>query len=103
MHSPFVRCLLFSAVLAGTASGQHDRRDRREPALVLNTGGRTGYCDALKFSPDGQFLLAAGDDKVVSIWRHSDHGLDPASLQTLRWPIWREQRGSIYAMDISPD
>src|SRR5260370_860546 len=101
MQLPFVRCLLLAALATGTASAQYDRRDRREPALVLNSGGRTGYCDVLKFTPDGQFLLAAGDDKVVSVWRHTEKALEP--LEPLRWPIWREQRGSIYAMDLSPD
>lgn len=68
---------------------------------MLDSGGRTAYCDALTFTDDGKFLLAAGDDKVVSIWRHGATGLDP--VQTLRWPSWREQRGAIYAMALSPD
>jgi WD40 repeat protein/uncharacterized caspase-like protein len=89
--------------LATALPAQFDRRDRQEPALMLNTGGRTAYCDALMFTDDGKYLLAAGDDKVVSIWKHGNAGLSTTIDQTLRWPSWREQRGAIYAMALSPD
>jgi WD40 repeat protein len=88
---------------AAAAWGQEDRRDRRDPALVLNTGGRTGYCDALLFTPDGKTLLAAGDDHVVSMLEVTNEALVTKSLRTLRWPSWREQRGAIYAMHDSPN
>src|SRR5262249_9332902 len=58
-------------------------------------------CDVLAFTPDGKHLLAVGDDKVVRIWKVSERRLDPEP--TLRWAIWREQRGQIYALAISPD
>src|SRR5262245_2235706 len=81
-----------------------DRRERREPSIILNTGGRTGTCDVLKFTPDGRYLLAAGDDKVVTVYPViEEKRLDSAGVKYLRWPAWREQRGALYAMDISPD
>lgn len=104
MHGLLGRQLLcVYLVIPAIAWAQFDRRDRRDPALVLETGGRTAYCDALSFSEDGKFLLAAGDDKVVTIWNHGPSGLDAKPAQVLRWPSWREQRGAIYAMALSPN
>lgn len=82
---------------------QLDRRDRREPAIVLSTGGRTGTCDAIAFSPDGRAVLAVGDDKVVTVIPLQEEKLDNRDVTFLRWPLWREQRGAIYALGISPD
>src|SRR5262249_37300137 len=75
------------------------------PEIVVEAGGRVGPCDVLRFTPDGQFLLAGGDDKVVRVWPHSATGLetDRAKLQTLRWRAWREQRGGIKTLAISGD
>lgn len=107
MFRVFCRILVVACGLAVVAPfalwAQFDRRDRREPALVPNTGGRTAYCDVLTFTDDGKFLLATGDDKVVTTWRHGPSGLDPKPAQTLRWPSWREQRGAIYALALSPN
>jgi WD40 repeat protein len=75
---------------------QIDRRVRGQPELVLQTGGRTGTCDVLKFTRDGKHLLAAGDDKVVRVWGVNGGGLKAADPPVLRWSAWREQRGAIY-------
>ena len=84
---------------------QTDRRARAEPEIVVEAGGRVGPADALLFSPDGKFLLAGGDDKVVRVWPHGDKGLDTdrAKAQVLRWRAWREQRGGIKTIAISAD
>lgn len=82
-------------------SDQLDRRDRREPAIVPHTGGRTGTCDVLLMAPDGAAVLAAGDDKVVSVIPFREGRLLGQDLSVLRWPMWREQRGSIFAMAVS--
>ena len=97
--------LVVLACLGNAGSTAHaqqaDRRDRKDPELVVESGGRMGTCDVLTFTADGKHLLAAGDDKVVRVWSYQDGRLDPRSMKVLRWPIWREQRGSIYAL--SPD
>jgi WD40 repeat protein len=85
------------------AQVQKDRLGRTEPGLMVETGARMAPCDALLFTADGRRLLAAGDDKVVRSWQFGPRGLDPRSVQGLRWPTWREQRGAIYALALSPD
>jgi WD40 repeat protein len=82
---------------------QADRRDRKAPELVVESGGRMGTCDALVFTPDGRYLLATGDDKVVRVWPFHQGRLDARSARVLRWPAWREERGAIYALAVSPD
>jgi WD40 repeat protein len=57
----------------------------------------------LAFTPDGTRLLAVGDDKVVRRWIVTETGFSSRKLAPLRWPIFREQRGSIFALALSPD
>jgi WD40 repeat protein len=100
--------ILVAAALAGTlalpARARHsDRRDRKDPELVVESGGRRGACDVLTFTADGRRLLAVGDDKVVRVWRVTAGGLEPDDPPVLRWSAWREQRGAIYALALSPD
>src|SRR5690349_4318920 len=84
-------------------AGQDDRRDRQDPELFVEAGGRSGPCDALLFNADGSSLFAAGDDKVVRIWPCGADGLDAEKQRIVRWPSWRERRGGIKALAISPD
>lgn len=98
-------CALFAgqAVSREPPRSEPSRRKRDVPGLTIDTGARMGACDALLFSPEGNQLLAAGDDKLVHIWPVGSSGLDPAQVKTLRWATYREQRGSIYALALSPD
>ncbi len=100
-----MRRVLAIAVLIGLAAAgsapaqtQADRRERKEPGLILETPGRMASCDALTFVREGDdlFLLAAGDDKVVIVWQVVGDRL--VEKRRLRWGIYREQRGSIYAL-----
>jgi WD40 repeat protein len=102
MH--FFHLLLSAATLAAPATlPQYDRRSRDEPEIVVEAGGRSGTCDALLFDRTGQFLFAGGDDKVVRVWPYSGGKLDVDRTTTLRWRAWREQRGGIKAVAVSPD
>lgn len=99
--------------LPSVAEGQVDfsRRETTTPGLMLDTGSRTGACDVLTFTNNGQYLLAAGDDKVVRTWSFTAKGLEPIAdpapdgipQPVLRWSNLRERRGNIYAAAVSPD
>lgn len=95
--------LVLALLLAPGLVHAQDRRNRTTPGLVLETGARHAPCDALTFTPDGGHLLAAGDDKVVRIWPVGKASLSVADARVLRWPIYREQRGGIFALALSPD
>ncbi len=92
--------------LAAPVSAQQlDRRSRDEPEVVVEAGGRVGPCDALVFDKAGKYLFAGGDDKVVRVWPVTPKGFDPdpAHARVLRWRAWREQRGGIKTVAVSPD
>jgi WD40 repeat protein len=80
-----------------------DRFNRTSPGLILETGARHATCDALTFTPDGSSLLATGDDKVVRVWPVGPERFVSRRSRTLRWPIFREQRGGIFTLALSPD
>ena len=79
-------CILIGGLLTAR-SQQEDRRDRKDPELVVESGGRMGTCDSMTFTADGRYLLATGDDKVVRVWSYQDGKLDGRSMKVLRWPI----------------
>jgi len=89
---------------AGDAQ-QFDRRARDEPEVVIEAGGRVGTADVVRFTPDGNYLLAGGDDKVVRVWPYSASGLDasPDRAKILRWRGWRDQLGGVKCISPSPD
>jgi WD40 repeat protein len=94
---------LVLCLLGPVATAYSQEAPRSTPGLVLATNGRTGSCDVLTFTPDGTRLLAVGDDKVVRRWIVDDAGFSARKLSPLRWPIFREQRGAIFALALSPD
>lgn len=77
------------------------RLDFSEPQIMLAPGGRTGACDQLRFDRSGTTLIAVGDDKVVHQWTVNAGEL--TYRPPLRWNVFRERRGAIYALAISPD
>src|SRR5262249_59806044 len=103
MRARLIASVLTILSLAGPAFAQNDRRSQTTPELIIESGGRLGSCDAIRFTRDGKYLLAIGDDKVVRIWPYQDGKLTKEGMQVLRWPSWREQRGAIFALALSPD
>src|SRR5438128_1197486 len=99
----YLHVSVVALLIVGTALAQNDRRDRRNPELIVESGGRLGSCDNLQFTSDGQYALAVGDDKVVRIWPYRDGKLQMDGMKVLRWSIWHEQRGAIFALALSPD
>lgn len=97
--------LVVLAVAAPAGAQQLDRRSRDDPEVVVEAGGRVGPCDALVFDKAGKYLFAGGDDKVVRVWPVTPKGFDPdpGHARVLRWRAWREQRGGVKAVAVSPD
>lgn len=83
------------------AAAQLTRLANDEPEVRARTGGRTGTCDVVRFSPDGNTLFAVGEDKVVHRWAVEPTRLTAAA--PLDWNTFRERRGSIYALALSAD
>ena len=102
MSRTYAAFTLLIAIAAADAAAPLDRRSRDEPEMFVEAGGRTGTCDAFTFSPDGKFLYAAGDDKVIRAWEVGRDGLDVGGMKTFRWPVWREQRGGVKALALHP-
>lgn len=100
-RSPFsvaALTLLAVGLLHGAARAE---TGRNTPGLVIDTGARHATCDQLLFRADGSQLLAVGEDKVVRRWKVGLNSfLDEKSIN-VRWPILREQRGSIFCMSYS--
>jgi WD40 repeat protein len=92
---------LACALSTPSAEGQ-ERRGRRTPGLVLETGAPHATCDVVAFTRSGDELLTAGDDKVVRRWKMGAAAIGEAE-RVLRWPIFREARGGIHAMALSRD
>ncbi|HEX4606952.1 MAG TPA: hypothetical protein VH092_01980, partial [Urbifossiella sp.] len=101
----FTAVLVLLALAVPAGAQQFDRRSRDEPEVVVEAGGRVGTCDVLRFDAAGKFLFAGGDDKVVRVWPVTPKGLDtdPGRGRVLRWRAWREQRGGVKDVAVSPD
>jgi len=69
------------------------------PLLMLDSGGHMAKINGLAFTPDGRFLVSAGDDKTVRIW-------DWRAARTVRMihgEVNAGEEGKIFAMALSPD
>ncbi|WP_168218747.1 caspase family protein [Limnoglobus roseus] len=72
-----------------------------DPVMGVNPSGRIGACDVVTFSGDGRQLYAVGDDKRLHTWAVQDGRLRYDA--PLFWNTFREMRGSIYALAVSPN
>jgi WD40 repeat protein len=99
-----VRSFLFVVALvavgdAPRAAAQTARLRELDPAMAVRSLGRSGACDALAFTPAGE-LLGVGDDKVLHRWAVTNGRL--RYLEPYLWNTFRETRGAIYALALSP-
>jgi WD40 repeat protein len=70
-----------------------------KPILQLDTGGPVAAIRDLAFTPDGNLIVSAGDDKVIRVW---DWRKDE-TVRTIRGQSGLGEEGKIYAMALSPN
>ncbi len=70
-----------------------------ENALLLNTGGHTGFVNDLLATSDGKLLVSAGEDKTIRVW--SAEG-EKKEVRKILGHVG-EDFGEIYSIALSPD
>ncbi len=85
-------CLCHAGVAARAAEGPDFRLD-------FDTGGHRAFVKDLAFTPDGQFIVSASDDKTIRIWDWQSG----VSVRTLRGHLGDGNDGKVFAVAVSPD
>lgn len=67
--------------------------------LQLDSGGHLAFIKDVVFTPDGDLLLSASDDKTIRVWDWRSG----VTLRTIRGQIGDGNEGKIFALDVSPD
>ncbi len=86
---------IFACMFMAGAGAAADER----PILQLDTGGHMALVRGLAFTPDGTFIVSAGDDKVIRVWDWRK-GI---TVRTLRGQSWPGDEGKVFAIALSPD
>ena len=71
----------------------------QQPILQIDPGGHKALIRDVVFTPDGKYLVSAGDDKLIRVW-NIETG---KTVRTLRGEIGEGHEGKIFAMAMSPD
>ena len=69
------------------------------PILQIDPGGHKALIRDVAFTPDGRYLVSAGEGKLIRVW-DIETG---QTVRTLRGQIGAGPEGKIYAMALSPD
>lgn len=91
------RWLAMAGALAGASIAQ--AQDAPDFHLDLDTGGHSARVTDLAFTPDGEDLVSASDDKTIRIWDWRSG----VSLRTIRGYLGNGNDGKIFAVAVSPD
>lgn len=67
--------------------------------LYLNSGGHRAFVNDIAFSPDGELLVSASDDKTLRVWDWRAG----VTLRILRHQIGAGNEGKVFAVAVSPD
>lgn len=103
--SVWQRCWLGSCLgalaLAATLSEIAAADIPEPPILRIEAGGHTDIVRWLGFTPDGRYLVSAGDDKVVRVWDVAEP-TRPVLARSIRVQIGPGDAGRISAVALSP-
>jgi WD40 repeat protein len=69
------------------------------PVLQIDTGGHKGLIMDMAFTPDGRYLISAGENKLIRVWELETG----RSVRILRDSLGAGGEGKILAMALSPD
>lgn len=67
--------------------------------LYLDTGGHLAFIKDMAFTPDGELLLTASDDKTIRVWDWRSG----VTLRRIRGQMGAANEGKVFALDVSPD
>jgi len=67
--------------------------------LMLDTGGHMALIRGVAFTPDGNFIVSTGDDKVIRVWDWRQG----KTVRTIRGVAGAGEEGKIIALALSPD
>ncbi len=91
-----------AATLAGRPDQPADASKPSGPAalrFMLDTGGHSAVIKGLAFTPDGKFLVSAGEDKLIRVWDWRAG----QTVRTIRGEVGTGSDGKIYALALSAD
>lgn len=87
------------ALLSAPASAQEPSPASIDFHLDLDTGGHRAFVKDLAFTPDGELLISASDDKTIRVWDWRSG----VTVRTIRGQIGPGNQGKVFAIAVSPD